>query len=301
MNAITEQVLTFGRSKSLVGILVRPASEHVMQRPTVVILNTGIVHRVGHHRIYVTMARQLAQRGHPVLRFDFSGIGDSPGRDGVSSPVAACLEDVSDALDCLDDLGLGNNFILVGLCSGADIALRYGPSDTRVTGLVLLDPTIPPTLRFYAHYIGQRLTRLHSWLTFARGRGRLWRDMAERARLSLAARSQAPPPDSRSSLIDPDIRGELERVYKSLVSRGTRLLVVLTGGPMQGRQSYREQLLEAFPNVPFDNALALEHFKESDHTFTSPEQRDRLKRLVIEWVGTIPVTTQASSTPSRHA
>jgi len=64
MNGFTEQALIFGRSRSLVGILVRPAFECPAQRPTVVILNTGIIHRVGHHRMYVTLARQLAASGH---------------------------------------------------------------------------------------------------------------------------------------------------------------------------------------------------------------------------------------------
>ena len=31
------------------------------------------------HRTYVSMARRLAERGHPVLRFDFLGNGDSDG------------------------------------------------------------------------------------------------------------------------------------------------------------------------------------------------------------------------------
>ena len=296
MNGFTEQALMFGRSRSLVGILVRPASECPAPRPTVVILNTGIIHRVGHHRMYVTLARQLAASGHSVLRFDFSGIGDSRSRDGVLDPTAACLEDVSEALNYLDDLGLGGTFILVGLCSGADIALRYGPSDERVVGLVLLDPTIPPTVRFYAHYIGRRLMRSRSWLTFARGRGRIWQDMIERARLLFTAR----PQEGRSSVIDPQIRGELERVYKALVTRGTRLLVVLTGGSMQGRQSYREQLLEAFPNVPFDDALVLEHFEDSDHTFTSASQRERLKKVVLDRTGTMPFAAEATSRRSRH-
>jgi pimeloyl-ACP methyl ester carboxylesterase len=290
MSGFTEQALLFGRSRSLVGILARPTSELPNPRPTVVILNTGIIHRIGHHRMYVTMARQLAAGGHCVLRFDFSGIGDSRSRDGVANPTAACLADIVEALNFLEDLGYGGAFILIGLCSGADIALRYGPSDKRVTGLVLLDPTIPPTVRFYAHYIGQRLTRLRSWLTFALGRGRIWRDVILRAKLAITAK----PDDGRTSVIDPKTRGELERIYKSLVMRGTKLLVVLTGGPMQGRQSYREQLLEAFPNVPFHDTLVLEHFEDSDHTFTSADHRERLKRLVLEWAGTIPFGTQAT-------
>lgn len=279
MSGFNEQAQVFGPANSLVGILTRPSAAPASPRPTVVILNTGIVHRVGHHRMYVDLARQLAAQGHDVLRFDFSGIGDSPSRDGICDPAAACLADLREALGFLQDTTGAKSFVLVGLCSGADIGLRFAASERRVVGLVLLDPTIPPTVRFYAHYIAQRMMRLRSWLTFVLGRGRIWGDVIERMKSAIAAK----PPEGRSSVIDPRIRGELERVYKSLVARGTRLLIVLTGGPMQGRQSYREQLLEAFPNVAFGDRLMLEHFPDCDHTFTSKSDRERLNSLVLAW------------------
>ncbi len=291
MASIAEQALLFGRSKSLVGVLARASSEPPASQPTVVILNSGIVHRVGHHRMYVTMARQLAAAGYNVLRFDFSGIGDSPSRSGDLSPIANFQMDIAEALDWLEASCGASNFVLVGLCSGADTALQYGHSDKRVVGLVLLDPTIPPTARFYLHYIGQRLIRLRSWLSFARGRGRIWQDMVERISLAVAGKRSG----SRTSLIDPGMRGQLERVYVSLGARGARLLVVLTGDASQGRQSYREQLLDAFPNVPFEDKLSLEHFRSSDHTFTSDADRERLNELVLTWIGATPFGLSASS------
>src|SRR4029079_17249361 len=124
--------------------------------------------------MYVTMARELAALGHLAFRFDLSGIGDSASREDGVSPLEAHLADVSEALDWLTASWRVNEVVLIGLCSGADIALNYGHSDKRVTGLVLLDPTIPPTARFYAHYIARRLPQLRSWLSFVSGRGRIW-------------------------------------------------------------------------------------------------------------------------------
>jgi alpha/beta superfamily hydrolase len=67
----------FGRTRSLVGIITDPPeAERDPQRPAIVCLNAGIIHRVGPHRLYVKMARTLAAMGFVVLRFDFSGIGD---------------------------------------------------------------------------------------------------------------------------------------------------------------------------------------------------------------------------------
>jgi uncharacterized protein len=282
--AFTELIAQFGRSASLMGILSRPPSELPIRGPAVVILNTGIAHRVGHHRMYVKMARDLAASGHLAFRFDLSGIGDSASRGDGLSQLEAHKADVSEALDWLMASCDVNGAVLIGLCSGADIALNYGHSDKRVVGLVLLDPTIPPTARFYAHYIGRRLTQLGSWWSFVSGRGRIWQDLSERARLAFGAAPAQPV-----SAADHRIRGELEQLYLKSLDRNLKLLLVVTGGPLEGRQSYREQLFEALPNVPFQGRVSLEHFKDADHTFTSESARARLQDLVLGWIKAFPI------------
>ena len=73
-----EMTVLMGRHKSLVGTLPIVAISAVTAPPTVVLLNAGIVHRVGPNRMHVLLARALAAAGIPSLRFDMSGIGDSP-------------------------------------------------------------------------------------------------------------------------------------------------------------------------------------------------------------------------------
>jgi acetyl esterase/lipase len=285
MDGYNEQAVLLGRAKSLIGVLARPSGEARGRRPAVVILNTGIIHRVGQHRMYVAMARRLAAAGHVVLRFDFSGIGDSRSRTDGLNPVAACLADVQDALDWLTQSCNVNEVVLVGLCSGADIALRYGHTDRRVAGLVLLDPAIPPTARFYLDYVLRRMTRVRSWLTFARGGGRIWGDLVGRIAFAIGTRSAA----WDGGLIDPRTRGELESLYRGSLERDIRLFVVLTGGDLAGRQTYREQLLDAFPTVPFEGKLRLEYFADADHTFAPPDDRDRLNAMIVDWLAAAPL------------
>jgi pimeloyl-ACP methyl ester carboxylesterase len=294
--AFNELAVQFGRSASLMGILSRPPSELPIRRPAVVILNTGIAHRVGHHRMYVKMARELAASGHLAFRFDFSGLGDSASRGDGLSPIEAHKADVSEALDWLTASCDVNEAVLIGLCAGADIALYYGHSDKRVLGLVLLDPTIPPTARFYAHYIGRRLTRLRSWWSFVSGRGRIWQELNERARLALGA-----APTQPVSAAEHKFRSELEQLYLKSLDRNLKVLLVLTGGPLEGRQSYREQLFEALPNVPFQGRVSLEHFKDADHTFTSESARARLQELVLGWIKAFPMTQNPPPTSAGDA
>lgn len=296
MDGYDEQAVLFGRTKSLVGVVTRPRSDLPSHRPAVVILNTGIIHRVGHHRMYVTMARELAAAGHVVLRFDFSGIGDSPRQKDGRSPVDACLADTQDAVDWLTTSCGVSEVILLGLCSGADIALRYGYTDRRIVGLVLLDPAIPPTARFYVDYILQRVPRLRSWLTFARGRGRIWGDLMGRIAFAIGAG----PAVENAGLVDPRSRSELEQLYRSTLERGIQLFVGTTGGDLAGRQTYREQLLDAFPNVPLKDNAHLEYFANSDHTFTPQTDRERLNAITMDWLRSTPFRKRPADIPQRQ-
>jgi len=75
---MTEEAVLFGARQSLAGIVTEPAIRRGARvTKAVILLNAGIVHRVGPGRIYVKIARALAAMGFVVLRFDFSGLGDS--------------------------------------------------------------------------------------------------------------------------------------------------------------------------------------------------------------------------------
>jgi len=116
-----EHAVTFA-SQSLVGVLTDADHADKPGLPAVVFLNAGMLHRVGPNRLHVRLARNLARRGFTSLRFDRSGVGDSPARtDGLPLRDAA-LGDVRDALDFLAAERGASSFILVGLCSGADLA-----------------------------------------------------------------------------------------------------------------------------------------------------------------------------------
>jgi hypothetical protein len=62
------------------------------------------------------------------------------------------------------------------------------------------------------------------------------------------------------------------------------MLAVFTGEST--RQTYRDQMIDAFPNVSFGRQLQLEFFQDSDHIFTSSNSRSKLIRLVLEWIKT---------------
>lgn len=275
---LSEQAILFGNQSSLVGIFARPVNPPDTTKPTIVILNTGIIHRVGHHRMFVTMSRVLAEAGYPVLRFDFSGIGDSDPRNGNLSTVDAAMADIKEALDWVEQTSGARRIILLGLCSGADYAVLYGHTDERIAGLILLDPSIPQTLRYYVHFLAPRLTRLHSWIDLITGRSRtlrMWVNYVLGTRLPGRSSNQA-------ALMNTVDRSTVEGYYQSAVDKGINMLAVFT--QESTRQTYREQMLEALRNVKFGTSLDLEYFAGSDHLFIAESDRCRLTRIILGWL-----------------
>ena len=99
---MTEEVCRFGDRKSLVGIVTLPERpDHGQDLPAIILLNAGLAHRVGPQRLYVKMARHMASQGFAVLRFDFSGIGDSePRTDRLHFPENPLLPYSPDRRSC---------------------------------------------------------------------------------------------------------------------------------------------------------------------------------------------------------
>jgi pimeloyl-ACP methyl ester carboxylesterase len=277
---VREQPVHLGRHGSMLGILTPGAADRDSNRPCIVILNAGVVHRVGPSRLHVLIARRLAAAGFTVVRFDQSGIGDSDRRTDGLTPLDAALADIDEALDSLEAKLHRRRFILFGLCSGADQAVLYAGRDPRVTGVIFVDPHIPRTYKYYLYYYGRRMLRGSSWLNILRGRHPMFH------RPSPAANAPADRPDGEliRQLTSKKVREFLENGYRAALARDNRLLAVFTGG-LEAQHCYREQLLDAFPTVPFGSRLRLEYFGDADHMFESKAQRGALIDLITGWLG----------------
>ena len=141
-----EQAVLFGSQRSLVGIISDPSEDKLRSptSPAIILLNSGIVHRVGPNRIYVKMARYLSGLGFVVLRFDFSSIGDSqPRRDNLPF-VKSAISEVREAMDYLSQSRGARQFVLMGGCSGARVSFQTACQETRVVGAFLINHNRAP-------------------------------------------------------------------------------------------------------------------------------------------------------------
>jgi alpha-beta hydrolase superfamily lysophospholipase len=127
----------------LFGVLTEPRS--ATPDLTLVLLNAGPQRRTGPNRMWVELARRWAPRGAAVLRLDTAGIGDADGEPHGWEQERAFyeperLEEVTAALDLLEQRGLPPRFVLLGLCSGANWGFHLAQRDPRVAAAVLLNP-----------------------------------------------------------------------------------------------------------------------------------------------------------------
>ena len=90
-----EPVCIESQGERLIGVLHRPQTPSGASRGMVIVVG-GPQYRVGSHRQFVLLARALAARGTPVLRFDLAGMGDS---DGEFAGFERSAADIRAAID----------------------------------------------------------------------------------------------------------------------------------------------------------------------------------------------------------
>lgn len=139
----------------------------------VIVVVGGPQYRVGSHRQFVLLARYLASAGHPVLRFDYRGMGDSGGAvrgfDAVDNDIAAAIDTLQTACPEVEQV------VLWGLCDGATASVLYcgATHDVRVAGLCLLNPWVRSDATLartrLKHYYGSRILQGAFWRKLLRG------------------------------------------------------------------------------------------------------------------------------------
>lgn len=291
---LTERVHKFGPDDSLLGIVTlppRPLLEASAERPFILLLNSGIVHRVGPFGMAVRLARDLAARGYRVLRFDQTGLGDSlPSRGAPISLAKQIVMDGRAAMDFLTTRYEAPGFVVGGLCTGALNAHRICLADERVVGMWMLDGYAYPTRWYYHREVIARRIRAQVSKPISLSEVRR---LATRAKEKLVE-LRAPPPskapageeDRRTIFYQDwpaiaDARSEIEQ----MLARGVRALFVYTAGWSSFVDA--RQFDEMFPRLERRDQISVVYYPRADHTYLALEDRDAMFRDVGTFLGTV--------------
>lgn len=275
---MNEKVYTFGKDGCLVGIVTEPNGDLQKEStPAVLLWNAGLLHRVGPYRLYVDVGRKLASLGFLVFRFDLSGKGDSETRKDSRSYEQRAVGDIQEAMDFLSAKKGMDEFVLMGLCSGADEAHPVAVVDSRVTGAVLLDGYGYRTWGFYMRRCGPRLLNLRAWKNFLK---------RKYSNVSLKSREARSENDIKKQIFEREFppKKEVEADLVKLIERGVNLLYIYSGGVKYGYYNYLGQFKAMFRSIDFQDKIQLEYFDEADHTYTLLTDRDKLITSICDWM-----------------
>ena len=170
-----------------------------------------------------------------------------------------------------------DEFVLIGLCSGADEAHSVAVLDSRVSGVIFLDAYGYGTLGFYVRHYGPRLFKLTPWKTFLK---RKYSYVLSKAHKGVYKSQTEEAIYERQFPPKKEIMADLIK----LVERRVNLLYIYTGSLRETYYNYRGQFKDMFRAVDFKGKVQLEYFDEADHIYTSLSARGKLIRTVCDWM-----------------
>lgn len=267
-----QSICNFGNNGELFGILTTPDDDvKVEGAPVALILNAGIVHRVGPFRIHVDIANQLAEVGISTLRMDLSGLGDSAPRTGKVAVEDRAVLDVNDAMDFLEQDTGTEEFVLLGLCSGAYNAHCVAVKDERIVGAVFLDGIVFRTLGFFFRHLA-RFFRPRFW------RNAIKRRLTQTRSVKDAEAKALDESEFFGNNLDKDM---VVSELKLLMERQVQMLFLYTDGydDICGREQFREM----YGLRPDDGQLQVEYYPKSQHTFRLIENREAVCARIASW------------------
>ena len=236
--------------------------------PIIILLNAGLLHRAEPYRLNVLAARRLATIGYICVRVDLSGKGDTPPREGLTNRESVAI-DWRLLCEALERQWGPHPLLIMGLCSGADNGIKLSAQDTRVRGLILLDPRSPRDRGYLVRHV---LSRALDW--------RRWIRLPSTLLRSLRPRPAGQEPNlGLRDLPRPD---DLEQCLKNMVDNDGRLLMIFTSDatPHYNRVG---QFVRA-TDIPGLESICREyHWPDVEHIYPVEAHRERLLTLIDAW------------------
>lgn len=299
--------VSFGHQGQLVGTLNLPDRQDPALAPALafVLLNAGVIPRMGPHRFNVKLARHLAGQGIPSLRFDLSGRGDSPAQAGAepgASPTRA-VADLQAAMDHLCATTGIRHFVIAGICSGAFAGFAAARHDPRIMGLWMLDGHVYPTWRGKLARVSRQLRAdlpgtLRNW---ARRPWQGHKPQTPQAGPAMGVLAM----QARQGGFEPT-RTQFAQAMQALVDRGVQVYMMFSADVLW-RYSYQGQFRDTFAGHGFVSKVVCEHMPHIDHTLTTLQAQQDVMQRIGQWANTLlarqaehaqvaPILTPATST-----
>jgi alpha-beta hydrolase superfamily lysophospholipase len=283
-----ERAVRFGRDDRLFGMLSTPRVDG-SSAPAVILLNTGVEHHVGPHRLYVPLAREWAAHGHAVLRFDIGGIGESDPPDGGEDNFAYpqhMLDDAREAIAFVQQTAPQRRIVLAGLCSGGWLAFLAAREGLPIHGIVAVNA--PLYLRDGSagrQWLSEE-HELELYRDALRARSMRVKELRGRASYGKAARALLHQLTLKAGgvLAGTSVSG-LSRDLHALADRGIASLFVFSRGD-DGLRYFQLHGGRALTDAPVSEFVRHVVIDGAGHSFRPRAAQHALRRLLSEFVET---------------
>ena len=256
-----DQTIVFGHHKHLLGIESIVDSTNPI---AIIMMTPGMLHNVGPFRMHIDIARSLEQQGISSLRFDISGIGESLGIGTAGKSLDRAATEAIEAMNYLAESHGIQQFILFGLCSGADDSIQTALQDDRVKGVITLDGLAYKTTKFKfkeSLLLARKMLSLGKWINkYHHLTGN------DDSPTSLAMGN-----DKREF---PDTAQQACKELQQLVDGDVQLHFIYTGGT--DYYNYPEQFYEMLPGMKWQGTESTQYFSQMDHVVMLCEDRKKL-------------------------
>jgi hypothetical protein len=277
-----ERTFVFGPERHLVGTLTSPQRARPGHARTMLLLtNAGVIPRIGPHRLNVRLARRFAELGIASLRFDMSGLGDSRRSSSRRTTSEQFVADTISAMDLAKAEVGADQFLMVGFCSGGDVAHLTALADSRMRAIVLWDSYVYPTRKTKLLGMLHRLRR-NSLASLAKKLAVRLGHLAQR-REEDGAGAAVPEVSTIFGRTKMPPRDEFGQRIRTLVDRGVEVLFLYSGGEPTA-YNYERQFNDTFGGYSFVGRVGYEYLPRSDHTFIQPHAQATLIERVEHWL-----------------
>jgi exosortase A-associated hydrolase 1 len=264
----------------MLGILHRAQGR--VQDVGVLLVVGGPQYRVGSHRQFVLLARELARSGIPVFRFDYRGMGDSLGEPRDFESIS---DDIRVALDVFIDNDPGiAGVVLWGLCDAATANAFYALSDERVVGQIALNPWVRTSEgeaeAYIRHYYLKRFISREFWRKVLS----LKFDVSESLKDLLHKFKQSKGGGSGAAK-DSDRRPLPLRLRDAQIGFVGPTLLIISGQDLTARE-YENRVAESPEWKAWMGSaeVTLRRLEEADHTFSRARWRDQVAAWSRDWI-----------------
>ena len=290
---MAEQTLILGAENHLVATLT-PANGTDADSPrcVAVLSNSGVIPRIGPHRMNVRLARRFADMGIASIRFDMSGLGDSRRSSGSLPVMRQWVADTRAVMDTAQAHFGCDRFFMVGLCSGAEVAHLVALEDPRMRAAVLWDWYAHPTLQSRLRTLLYKLRRA-GLQTAAR---KLLARVLPAVRSSSLADRQAS--ERAVDFSESPLRDDYARRIQTLVDGGVELLFAYCGGEPEWF-NHHGQFRGMFGRYRFVDKVAFTYLEMCDHLVTRREAQQAFTHMIVQWLEQRVLVAARPVMPSR--